>query len=95
MGDLQRGEEYLRNALAVRAKALKPGHTATAASQGLVGECLTAQKRFEEAEPLLLESHTAIEKALSARDPRTQSARERLVKLYEAWGKPEAAARFR
>ena len=95
MGNVAEGEEHLRNALNLRARALKPGHTAIATSQGLLGECLTAQKRFEEAEPLLLESHIAIEKTLSARDPRTENAKARLVELYEAWGKPEKAVAFR
>jgi serine/threonine protein kinase len=95
MGDAPRGEEQLRNALALRGKALKPGHTAIAATQGVLGECLVAQKRFEEAETLLLESHTAFNTALSANDPRTQKAKARLVRLYEEWGKPDQAAKYR
>jgi serine/threonine-protein kinase len=95
MGEVARGEEHLRKALALRTKALKPGHAAIAGTQGTLGECLTLQGRFEEAEKLLLESHTALEKAMTARDPRTQKAKARLAKLYEAWGKPEQAAGFR
>jgi eukaryotic-like serine/threonine-protein kinase len=94
-GEPARGEEHLRNALALRAKALKPGHSATAFTQAMLGECLAAQKRFEEAETLLLESHTAMNKAMGANDPRTRRARARLFKLYEAWGKPEQAAAYR
>jgi eukaryotic-like serine/threonine-protein kinase len=93
LGEPARGEEHLRNALALRAKALKPGHTAIAATQSALGECLGVQKRFDEAEPLLLESHTALNKALGENDPRTQRARRRLVALYEAWGKPEIATK--
>ena len=91
-GELARAEEHLRNALALRVKALKPGHTATAGTQGALGENLLEQNRFEEAEPLLLESHSALHKAFSATDSRTQKARARLATLYDAWGKPEAAA---
>ena len=94
-GELARGEEHLRNALAVRAKGLKPGHPAIAGTQGALAECLTAQTRFDEAEPLLVESLAALEKTLGARDPRTARARHRLSKLYEAWGKPDEAARYR
>ena len=52
------------------------------------------QRRYAEAELLLTESHNALEASLSGRDPRTQAARRRLVALYEAWQKPNAAARF-
>ena len=61
----------------------------------MLGECLAAQSRFEEAETLLLESHAAINKAMGANDPRVQRAKTRLQKLYEAWGKPEQAAAYR
>ena len=94
-GELARAEEHLRSALALRVKALKPGHTATAGTQGALGENLLEQNRFEEAEPLLLESHSALHKAFSATDSRTQKARARLATLYDAWGKPEAAATYR
>lgn len=94
-GEPARAEEPLRNALALRTKALKPGHSATAFTQGLLGECLAAQNRYEEAETLLLESHTAMNKAMGANDPRVQKARLRLFKLYEAWGRPEQAAAYR
>ena len=94
-GEAARGEEHLRNALALRVKALKPGHSAIASTQGVLGECLTAQKRFEEAETLLLESHTAVNKTLGANDPRTRRARDRLFRLYEAWGKPDQAESYR
>lgn len=60
----------------------------------MLGECLEAQNRYEEAETLLLESHAAMNKAMGANDPRVQSARLRLFKLYEAWGKPEQAAAY-
>jgi serine/threonine-protein kinase len=94
-GDPARGEEPLRNALALRTKALKPGHSATAFTQAMLGECLAAQNRYEEAETLLLESHTTMNKTMGANDPRTKRATMRLVKLYEAWGKPEEAERYR
>lgn len=51
--------------------------------------------RYEEAETLLLESHTALSKTMGANDPRVQKAKTHLVRLYEAWGKPEQAAAYR
>ena len=93
-GEPARGEDHLRRALELRTRALKPGHWRLAETQGALGENLTSQKRYAEAEPLLVESHGKFNASLSGRDPRTQQARRRLVALYEAWGKPEEAARF-
>jgi serine/threonine protein kinase len=92
--DLKGGESYLRRALELRTRALKPGHWRLAETQGALGENLIAQKRYSEAETLLVDSHISLNSSLSARDPRTQEARRRLVTLYEAWKKPEMAARF-
>ena len=82
------GEKHLRRALPLRVKALKPGHSAIAGTQGALGECLTAQGRYAEAEPLLKDSHRALEASLGGRDPRTQKALRRLDALSEAWRKP-------
>ena len=57
MGKAPEGEDHLRRALALRVKSLKPGHSAIAGTQGALGECLAAQRRYAEAEPLLTESH--------------------------------------
>ncbi|MET0622698.1 MAG: tetratricopeptide repeat protein [Pyrinomonadaceae bacterium] len=88
-GQFASGEEHLRRALALRVKALKPGHLAIAGTQGALGECLTAQGRYAEAEPLLNDSHKALEASLGGRDPRTQKALRRLNALSEAWQKPQ------
>jgi serine/threonine-protein kinase len=89
------GESYLRRALETRTRALKPGHRWTAETQSALGENLTVQKRFDEAEPLLIESHKTLGASLGPRDPRTEEARRRLVALYETWGKPESANGYR
>jgi eukaryotic-like serine/threonine-protein kinase len=87
-GQFASGEEHLRRALALRVKALKPGHLAIAGTQGALGECLTAQGRYAEAEPMLNDSHKALEASLGGRDPRTQKALRRLNALHEARQKP-------
>jgi hypothetical protein len=53
----------------------------TGEAQGALGENLTAQKRFAEAEPLLIESHKTLEAVLSRQDPRMREARRRLAAL--------------
>jgi tetratricopeptide (TPR) repeat protein len=93
--DLKGGESYLRRALEARTRALKPGHRWTAETQSALGENLTVQSRYDEAEPLLIESHKILRASLGQKDPRTEEARRRLVALYEAWGKPEHAATYR
>ncbi len=65
-----------------------------AEAQGALGYCLVSLKRFEEAEPLLLECFTTVEAAKGGSFFGTRLARERLATLYQAWGKPDEAARW-
>ena len=94
-GKLGEAESLLRAALERLVVALPPGHVAVAVARGALGECLFLQNNYAEAEPLLLESHQAFDLGVGAKDPRTRDACRRLVILYEAWGKPEAARPFR
>ena len=65
----------------------------------LVGASLAGQKKYAEAEPLLLEGY----QGMVARKDRMEvpdwyhpdRAREWLVQLYQAWGKPEKAAEWK
>src|SRR5262249_20120425 len=67
--------------------------------QGLLGESLLGQRKYAEAEPLLLASYEGLKEAPDAGDPEFISARERLgiaaveriVRLYDAWGQPGRA----
>ena len=64
-----------------------------------LGGSLLGQKQYPEAEPLILSGYEGI-KAREARIPRRarrllNTAAERVVKLYEAWGKPEKADAWR
>ena len=72
-----------------------PGDASLANAKSILGECLTVQKHFEEAAPLLLTSYDELKAKLGDQDKRTTSARERLKKLYDDWNKPEEAAKFR
>ncbi len=93
-GKAKEGEEYLREALVIRQQALPKGHWTTANVTSMLGECLTVQGRYAEAEPLLLAGYEEIKAALGEKHPRTLEARERLPKLYEAWGKAEEGEKF-
>ena len=59
-----------------------------------LGECLLAEKRYAEAQPLLLTGYDDLEKRLGSRNRLTVQARQRLRDLYTAWSKPAEAARY-
>ena len=57
--------------------------------------CLTKLGRYGQAEQLLLAAHQVMQTKLGEQHERTQKAINRLFELYEAWGKPEKAAKYR
>ncbi|MHC4695264.1 MAG: tetratricopeptide repeat protein [Planctomycetota bacterium] len=63
--------------------------------QSLLGEYLAAQGHYEEAESLLLEGFATIERRHGRSHTTTPRALRRIVNLYEAWGKPDEAAKWR
>jgi eukaryotic-like serine/threonine-protein kinase len=87
-------EPYFREALEIRTHFLKPGNQLLGVTQGGLGECLMLQKRYAQAEPLLLDSYRTIEATTPASDPRRTEAAQRLVNLYQGWGKAAQAAKF-
>jgi serine/threonine protein kinase/tetratricopeptide (TPR) repeat protein len=94
MGRSREGEDYLREALAIRIHLLPGGNQLIGVSQGALGECLTTQKRYAEAEPFLLESYATLKTVQGEQSPPTREAARRLVTLYQFWGKPEKAAHY-
>jgi hypothetical protein len=79
----------------LRAENLPEKHFMSALSKGALGEVLSSQKRFAEAEPLLVSSYQDLKQSQAANSPRIRTALQRLVTLYEQWGKPEAADEYR
>jgi serine/threonine-protein kinase len=94
-GNPQEAEPLLREGLAIRLKALSKDHWLTAHAKNALGGCLTELQRYNEAEPLLLESISIMKAHHGEQSEQTRQAVSRLIKLYEAWGKPEKAARYR
>jgi serine/threonine-protein kinase len=88
-------EPLYRRALALRRASLPPEHTQIGEAAGALGASLTALGRYAEADTLLRESHRIYVAADGADTNRTRRAARRLVALYEAWGKPEEAERYR
>lgn len=66
-----------------------------AETKGILGECLLAQKRYDDAERVLTESYEAFKVNQIPRSFRIKEAIIRLISLYEAWHKPELAAHYR
>lgn len=82
-----KAEKVLREAVKIRLENLTRKHFLTAFSISALGECLTTQKRFDEAEPLLKESFKNLKISQSENSPRTLQAQARLNKLYQDWKK--------
>jgi hypothetical protein len=70
-------------------------HRQIATTKFLIGFSLAEQKRFREAESLLLEAFPIIQENFSSNRRRTQDTIQHIINLYEAWGKPEQAAAYR
>ena len=83
-------ELKLRECLTIRQK-IQPDDWTTFDTKSMLGEALLDQKKFADAEPLLLSGYEGMkqrEDTIPSQDkPRLTKALERLVKLYEAWGK--------
>jgi len=94
-GRSEEAEPLLRQSVKVLDAALPEGHWSPADARSVLGECLVAEHRFEEAEPLLLNGYEALVAARGPDHPRSRKALERVIALYEAWPKPEEAARYR
>ncbi len=89
-------EASLRDSLAVRARSLPSNHWLVASARSILGEHLARHtRRFAEAEPLLRDGYEGLRQALGPADPRTKAALTRLVALYDASGRPSAAASYR
>jgi len=93
-GKFSEAEPLFREALAIRERKL-PTHWLRAETAGSLGEVLAQQKKFDDAEPLLLAGYDGIKDNRAApAEPRRQAI-QRLANLYQAWGKPEQAALWR
>ena len=89
-------EPLLREALASREDRFGASHFFTATTRGRLGESLIGLGRFAEAEPLLQRSFADLDTGLvpTQRPYFLPAAAQRLVTLYEAWGRTEDAERW-
>jgi tetratricopeptide (TPR) repeat protein len=99
-GKLAEAETALRESLALRREVMEPGHALIANAMSFLGEALAGQGAFEEAEVLLIEGYEQLRDrawqfSVAFRDRRRQESIQRLIDLYDAWDRPEQAARWR
>jgi serine/threonine protein kinase len=93
-GQPKEGETILREAVKMRTDSLPKEHFWVALANSALGECLTVEKHYNEAEPLLLQSYESLKSSQGASNPRTRLAVQRLIALYEHWGKQGARERI-
>ncbi|MBI3949256.1 MAG: serine/threonine protein kinase [Acidobacteria bacterium] len=94
-GRAAEGESYLCEAIGIQRNALSEYSWAIACTESDLAECLTVQQRYTEAESLLSQCYPGIKSGLGESHHRTKEALQRLVTLYEKWGKPDQAAKYR
>ena len=98
-GDALQAEPLLREGLQVRQENFPPGHVLIADAESALGGCLTALKKFDEAEPLLLAAYEGMKKreAMIAVEfkVRLTEVLERIVQLCETTGDHAKADEWR
>ncbi len=94
-GHSEAAEIMLRSILDGVSRAFPPGHYQTALAKGALGECLLTQRRYNEAEPFLIESYESLKASQGATGARTKIGLLRLIALYDNWGRSDVAAKYR
>ena len=87
-------ERVLRHAVALETAGAPPEHWRILRAQGALAACLVRQRRYADAEPLLLAAY-AVLKRNGMSDPYTRQGVESLVAMYDGWGKPDKASQYR
>lgn len=88
-------EAMLRIACKNAEKTLGADHWITAAFRSNLGNTLVSMKRFDEAQPMLLNCQDVMIRALGEDHPQVAGVREKLIRLYDEWGKPDIADTYR
>jgi len=92
-GRAKDAERYLSSGLDLLKKINQP--TEEAYAESILGECLTALGKYSEAEQILIHSYqTSLDLDPKSEQTQKRETRERLIHLYQIWGKPEKVAAF-
>ncbi|MFH1420099.1 MAG: tetratricopeptide repeat protein [Planctomycetota bacterium] len=93
-GRIDEADKVLQRLVDVTDGVAPPGHWFWWTVRGTYGDCLRAMDRFDDAERVLLEAHAKLNESLGRAHHRTSGISTQLTKLYEAWGRPEEAAKY-
>ncbi|MEE9131885.1 MAG: serine/threonine-protein kinase [Phycisphaerales bacterium] len=94
-GQYDRAEPLLRESLAISRRKLPTGHWQTIRNQVVLAHILVQQQRYDQAEALYLDSYSQFAETLGASHVRTVGSLQGIVDLYDAWGMPDKAAKWR
>ncbi len=94
-GDPAAAEPHLRRNLEILSGAFSADHRRVADAESLLGQCLGTLGRFDEAEPLVLAGYRKLADNLGPTHRRSQEALDRVIALYQAWGRGDDAAAYR
>lgn len=95
LGRHDEAEPLLAEAIAVARETLPRGSAFMGVLLRRHARCLIALHRFEEAEGAALEAEAVFAGALGPTHAQTIETRSLLAELYESWGRPDEAARWR
>jgi serine/threonine protein kinase/tetratricopeptide (TPR) repeat protein len=97
-GQYAAAEPLLRECLTLREKH-EPDAWTTFNAQSLLGGALLGQQKYADAEPLLTHGYDGMKQREAKIPPQGKSrlteALDRLVQLYDTWGKPDQAQKWR
>jgi len=94
-GRFEEAAALLRGCLATRQKALPEGHWLIADTMSQLGGAVAGAGKFAEAEALLLDGYAGMADNRRVLPDRKRQAIERIIRLYEAWDKPDQASEWR
>jgi hypothetical protein len=94
-GRAVQAEELIRDSVDVMRETFGTGNINTAFAESMLGESLTAQGKFEEAETLLVSGHEVLRAVPDDTSFIRVDSLVRVCGLYDAWGKEDEARRYR
>lgn len=94
-GRLEEAETLLLRAIEIRTQDYPDVHPLVAATHIVYGHTVARLGRYAEAERLLVDNYPHLGQTSGATDRRARRALGWTVSLYEAWGKPLEAERYR
>jgi tetratricopeptide (TPR) repeat protein len=95
LGRLDEAEVLFLRCIALGREHLPTGHWLRGLYRDGYGELLRVAGRYDEAEPHLLRGYHALSEQLGEGHPKSRRALDRLITLYEEWGRAATAAKWR